>query len=552
MADSNSAATLGPLAVFNRVPGLKQLAMLVALAVSISIGVTAAFWAREPSYSLLFGNVSGQEASEIVNALAASEIPFEIDNKSGAIMVPADRVHEARLKLAGQGLPRGSGFGLEIMQGDNGFSTSQFMENARYHHALETELARTIAELRPVQNARVHLALPKNTVFLREKRKPSASVLVYLYPGRRLEDTQIAAIVHLVASSIPEMESSSVTVVDQHGRLLTAPEDGSEITLTAKQFEYTRKLEETYAQRIVDLLTPMLGPGRVRATVSAELDFTVREETREAYDPEGRVVRSEQLSEDRRLGGANGPAGVPGALSNQPPEAGPEVAAAQAAGQGEGGSATPLNESTRTTRNYELDRTLSRIVQPTGSIKRLSVAVLVDDRKFVNDEGETVSEPLSTTELEEVTRLVREAVGFNADRGDSVSVSNVSFFAEAPPPIEEPGFLDNPALRSAIRQGLWAALLIALGFGIIRPIIRSLSLGLTGSAGAPVPAYGGGAAMPAGGGAAPQAAGAATEAAQQQRAPLSFEDKISVARQLADRNPERVAQIMRGWVQSDD
>ncbi len=551
MADSNAATTLGPLTVLERVPGLKQLALLIALAISISIGVTAAFWAREPSYSLLYADISGQEASEIINVLTASEIPFELDHKSGAILVPSGRVHDARLKLASQGLPRGSGFGLEIMQGDAGFSTSQFMENARYHHALETELARTIAKLRPVQNARVHLALPKNTVFLREKRKPSASVLVYLYPGRRLEETQIAAIVHLVASSIPEMESGDVTVVDQQGRLLTSPEDGSEITLTAKQFEYTRKLEDSYAQRIVELLSPMLGPGRVRATVSAELDFTVREETREAYDPEGRVVRSEQLSEDRRLNNAAGGSGVPGALSNQPPEAGPEVAAAQAAGQSQSSSSAALNESTRATRNYELDRTLSRVVQPTGNIKRLSVAVLVDDRKFVNEKGEPVSEPLSTTELEEVTRLVREAVGFDPERGDSVSVSNVSFFAEEPPPpVAEPGFLDDPGVRDAIRQGLWAALLIALGLGIVRPIIRSLSLGLTGSGAAPAAAYGGGggAALPAG----PAAAAGAPAAGQEQRAPLSFEDKVSVARQLADRNPERVAQIMRGWVQSDD
>ncbi|MDJ0927111.1 MAG: flagellar basal-body MS-ring/collar protein FliF [Gammaproteobacteria bacterium] len=553
MADS-TALTLGPLSVLDRIPGMRQLLMLVALAVSISIGVTAAFWAREPNYSMLYSNISDRDAGEIVNVLATSEIPYQLDRKSGAVLVPGNRIHDARLKLAGQGLPRGTGFGLEIIEGDTGFSTSQFMENARYHHALETELSRTIANLRPVQNARVHLALPKNTVFLRDKREPSASVLVHLFPGRKLAESQVTSIVHLVASSIPEMESGAVTVVDQHGRLLTSPDDSSDIALSARQFEYTRRLEESYVERIVNLLTPMLGPGRVRATVSADLDFTVREETREAFDPQNSVVRSEQLSEDRRMG-AGAAEGVPGALSNQPPESGTEVAAAQTAGDTaeEATAGTPLNESTRSTRNFEIDRTLSRTVQPVGLIQRLSVAVIVDDREFVGDDGEVTREPLSTTEIEEVTRLVREAVGFNADRGDSISISNVSFVVEeAPPPLEEPGFLSSPFVRDAIRQGLWALLLIALGLGIIRPIIRSLSKGLTGeSAAVPVAGYApiSGGAAPAG---APLAAGTAAAPPVEQRAPLTFEDKINVARQHADRNPERVAQIVRGWVQSDD
>ncbi len=551
---AETTINLGPLAVLDRVPGLRQLVMLVALAVSISIGVTAAFWAREPSYSMLYSNISARDASEVINVLATGEIPYQLDRKSGAILVPEGHIHDARLRLAGQGLPRGAGFGLEIIDGDAGFSTSQFMENARYHHALETELGRTIANLRPVQNARVHLALPKNTVFLRQKREPSASVLLHLYPGRRMEQTQVASIVHLVASSIPELASSAVTVVDQHGRLLSSPEDGSDMATTAKRLDYTRKLEENYVERIVSLLTPMLGPGSVRATVSAELDFTVREETREAYDPEGRVIRSEQLSEDRRQsssgssslgGGVAG--GVPGALSNQPPESGPEAAAAQ--GATEQSNEGSVNESTRSTRNYELDRTLSRTVEPTGRIERLSVAVLVNDRTSVNEDGETVAEPLSTTEVEEVTRLVREAVGFNEERGDSISVTNVSFFAEEPlPEPEEPGFLDSPTVRDLIRQGLWAVLLIALGLVVIRPIVRSLSVGLTGAgpaAAAPVYAGGGSA------GAALAAGAPAAATAPQERAPLSFDDKVNVARQMTGQNPERVAQIVRGWVQAD-
>jgi flagellar M-ring protein FliF len=544
MAEPN-VATISPFTALDRVPGLRQLALLVGLALSISIGVTAAFWVREPSYSLLYSNISDREAGEIVEILGASEIPHELDRKSGAILVAGDRLHEARLMLASQGLPRGAGFGLEIIEGDTGFSTSQFMENARYHHALETELARTISNLRPVQHARVHLAIPKSTVFLRQKKKPSASVLVYLYPGRTLEQAQVASIVHLVASSISDLDSSEVTVVDQQGRLLSTPDDASELAMTVRQFDYVRRLEDTYVDRIINLLTPMLGPNRVRATVSAELDFTLREETREDFDPESTVVRSEQVSEDRSVGGAaNG--GIPGALSNQPPPAGQQAAVAAGTSEGE---APPVNESSRRTRNFELDRTLSKTRQPTGTIQRLSVAVLVDDRRITQEDGTVTTEPLSTTELDEMTRLVREAVGFNDARGDSVSVSNVSFFEqpEAPPP-EEPGFLSRPGIWDAAKQILGAGLLIALVLVIIRPIVKTLSTGL----GAPAPAAIASGYAPVNVGPASGAAPGSTMPAAAPPAPLSFDDKVTVARQIADQNPERVAQIVRAWVQTDD
>ena len=542
MAEPN-VATISPFTALDRVPGLRQLALLVGLALSISIGVTAAFWVREPSYSLLYSNISDREAGEIVEILGASEIPHELDRKSGAILVAGDRLHEARLMLASQGLPRGAGFGLEIIEGDTGFSTSQFMENARYHHALETELARTISNLRPVQHARVHLAIPKSTVFLRQKKKPSASVLVFLYPGRTLEQTQVASILHLVASSISDLDSGEVTVIDQQGRLLSTPDDASELAMTVRQFDYVRRLEDTYVDRIINLLTPMLGPNRVRATVSAELDFTLREETREDFDPESTVVRSEQVSEDRSVGGAaNG--GIPGALSNQPPPAGQQAAAGTAEGE-----APPVNESSRRTRNFELDRTLSKTRQPTGTIQRLSVAVLVDDRRITQEDGTVTTEPLSTTELDELTRLVREAVGFSDARGDSVSVSNVSFFEEpeAPPP-EEPGFLSRPGIWDAAKQILGAGLLIALVLVIIRPIVKTLSTGL----GAPAPAAIASGYAPVNVGPASGAAPGIAMPAAAPPAPLSFDDKVTVARQIADQNPERVAQIVRAWVQTDD
>jgi flagellar M-ring protein FliF len=522
MADTE----IGPLAVLNKVPGLRQLLMLVGLALSITIGVMAAFWANEPAYSLLFANVSGQDAGEIVDVLNGSEIPYRIDRKSGAILVASDHLHDARLKLAGQGLPRGGGFGLEILEGDSGFSTSQFMENARYHHALETELAKTIGRLRPVQSARVHLALPKNTVFLRKQKQPSASVLVYLYPGRTLEKPQISSIVNLVASSVPELQSSAVTVVDQYGRLLKSPGDDSAMAMTTSQFDYVQRLEQSYVERIVSILTPFLGPERVRATVTAKIDFTQREETREQFDPARAVVRSEQVVQDRTEGSQFANGGIPGALSNQPPADLP--AETGAAGEQLASEATgPTQTSSQETRNFEVDRTLSHTQRPFAEIERLSVAVVVDHKPTVGEEGEAGTAALSETELEKVRELVQSAVGFRTERGDTLSVSNISFLAQPEPPeIEAPGLLDNPGTLNMLKTGAGALLLLFIAFRVARPIITSLSKGLTQ----------------------PVASPTLTETAM---GPLSFDDKVSIARQLADKNPERVALVVRQWVSED-
>lgn len=532
-----------PLAALNRVPGLRQILLLAGLALAITAGVTAAFYVREPSYVMLFTNVTQQEAGEIMNALNGSAIAYRLDPKSGAVLVAADQVHEARLKLAAQGLPRGSGFGLEIMQESGAFGSSQFMENARYNHALETELARTISTLRPVQSARVHLAVPESTVFLRKRKEPSASVLINLYAGRDLDKAQIASIVHLVASSIPGLASDRVTVVDQQGRLLNAPGDGSALGLSTQQFEYTERIERSYADRILNLLGPMLGPDRIRATVTADIDFTEREETREDFDPEKTVVRSEQVAADRNRGSSAAIGGIPGALSNTPP---PPVAASNAANPAGSGAIDttqesafgPVNESTRSTRNYEVNRTLSRTRQPTGKIRKLSVAVLVDYKRIVAEDGSVTTEPLTEEETENINRLVREAVGFDEQRGDSVNISNISFYEKpAEPEPEKPGLLDSPGLIENVRNVLAGLLLLGLAFAVIRPIMRGLGVGSSAPAVDMLPA-----AQAAGGGYAPAAT----------RTPLSFDDKVSVARQLAEKNPERVAQIVRAWMQNDD
>ncbi len=544
-----TVSTTNPLAALDGIPGFRQLLMLVGLALSIAIGVTGAFWFAEPNYSLLYSNVSDREAGEIIDILRGSEIPHQIDRKSGAILVAEDSIQEARLKLASQGLPRGASFGLEIIEGESGFSTSQFMENARYHHAIETELARTIGNLRPVQYARVHLADTKSSVFVRKKQKSSASVFLYLFAGRTLDKSQVMSVVHLVASSIPNLESGNVTVVDQNGRLLSSPSEGTEFMRNSRQLEQVRQIEKTYVNRIEDLLTPMFGMNRVRATVTAQVDFTKREETKEQFDRDNASVRSEQVAENRQMG-PSATGGIPGALSNQPPVDAPVQAAAGAADETAVQTAKPLNESIKRVRNFELDRTLSHTQQSTGGISRLSVAVLVDDKRVFDDKGKMTSEPLTTDELENIERLVKDAVGYDADRGDSISISNVAFFDEpVPEPVEEAGFLAGIGMRGLLKQIFGAVLVLVIGFGVVRPFLRSLSSSFSGG-GAVAPRQvgaAGGGALPGG---SPAAAGPAVEAPPQ-AANLSYDEKMSVARQAADRDPERVAQIVRSWVQSD-
>ncbi len=544
---------LNPFAALTGMPGMRQLLVLIGLAASISIGVTAAFWMQDPGYTVLLNNISDKESSEVISVLTSASIPYQLDDQSGAVKVPAAQVHAARLKLAEQGLPKSSGFGLEIMEGGNGISTSQFMEGARYHHALETELARTIGSLQPVQSARVHLAVPKSSVFLGKKQQPSASVLLQLYSGRTLTESQVTAIAHLVGSSIPDLEPNRVTVVDQSGKLLNAPDDNSELGLSARQLDYVRRVEDSYVARIENLLVPMLGAGRVRTTVTTALDFTQREETRELYDPET-IVRSEQVSEDRNNGsGLTG--GIPGALSNQPPQPAPlaatpspapatanpaqtaDAVSAQAAATV---AQTPNNESVRRTRNFEMDRTMSHTKESTGAIQRLSVAVLIDEKRTTAADGTVTTEKIAPEQLEAIQKLVRDAVGFDERRGDTVSVSSMPFYQSPPDEeAEEPGLLQSPTVQSYGKQALAAAMFLIVALLLIRPLLGAMG------GGGPTGSKAGSLAWAGGGG-----SGGSNQSGEQ-RGPLSYDDKISVARQLADKNPERVAQIVRSWVQAD-
>src|SRR5580704_5797621 len=362
MADIVPAA---PRSLMLASPALKQVGLLAGVAAAVAAAVWLVLWSQGQNYSVLYGQLSERESGQVMDALTAAGIEYKL-SPSGAVSVPEAKVQEARIRLASQGLPQSDAMGIEMIQKDSPLGSSSMMESARYQSVLETELARTIMKVQGVQSARVHLALPKASVCLQDAHKATASVMLNLYPGRRLEPGQVAAIVHLVASSVPELSATDVTLVDQAGSLLNSPDDNSEAAVSTRQLEYTRKLEESYQRRIIELLEPMIGPGRVRATVTADMDFTVTEETHENYDPQKTAVRSEQTSNEQRKGG-DGAEGIPGALSNQPPgtSGAPTIPGGATPGNpGPAGSATaasagPSSSAQRSTRNFEVDRTLS-------------------------------------------------------------------------------------------------------------------------------------------------------------------------------------------------
>lgn len=510
-------------------PGVRQIAALVGVALAVAVGVTIFMWAQKPGMQTLYSGLNTQDEAEMVEALRQAGITFKQNSSGGAIQVAAEDVHRARLQLASQGLPRSAGGGFETMREEQGIGVSQFLENARYQHALETELSRTISQLQPVRSARVHLAIPQRSAFVRNRQQPSASVLVALYPGRRLEDGQVDAVVHLVASSIPELQASKVSVVDESGRLLNRSGDAA-LGLSTTQLEYRTRLEDTYRGRIEQLLLPVLGPGRVSAQVSVDLDFSALEETRESYAPDGKVLRSEQRSENRDV--TNEAVGVPGALSNRVPNS---------AEQGESSRATSLQQ----TRNYEVDRTLSHRRSDPGRLRRISVAVLVDHIPDVAAGGDK-TKPLDAAELAQIENLVKDAVGFDVERGDTVSVSNLSFIApQELAPMDVP-LWDKPVVRSLGRQLLGAAVLLIIAFVILRPALRS----------ALNPPYPVSEVKPAALAGAPAAAAGAMAVEGQDEAPRAaplppMERKLSIARDAVREDPKRVAQLMKQWVGDD-
>jgi flagellar M-ring protein FliF len=515
-------------------------------------------WSQGQNYSVLYGQLSERESGQVMDALTAAGIEYKL-TPSGAVSVPEAKVQEARIRLASQGLPQSDSMGVEMIQKESALGASSMMESARYQSMLETELARTIIKVQGVESARVHLALPKPSVFLRDAHKATASVMLQLYPGRRLEPGQVAAIVHLVASSVPELAASDVTLVDQAGSLLNSPDESAEAAESTRQLEYTHKLEESYQRRIIELLEPLVGAGRVRATVTADLDFTVTEETRENYDPQKTAVRSEQTSNETRKGG-DGVEGIPGALSNQPPgTAGAPVIGAGAAGTaGTAGapgtapapgaaaqsaaSAGPSSSSQRSTRNFEVDRTLSYVKQPIGNLKRLSVGVVLDNWQKVEADGKVTTTPMSDTDIKRFTQLVRESIGLKDDRGDQLNVLNQAFKTAGPiGPVEGPPLWQRPEVTQIGKQLLGAGLVLLVAFLILRPLMKSLTgPPLRASAATPEPAELEG-----------DRASLSGQAGKAIKLAPSFEQQIAAARTLVGQDPKRAAQVVKDWVAAD-
>ncbi|MFT4823236.1 MAG: flagellar M-ring protein FliF [Halioglobus sp.] len=521
-------------------PVTQQLRLLLGFAASIALAMALVDWAVTPDFAPLYGELSPASSAEIIKSLEKSGVRYQVNNQSGMISVPNDQVREMRLRLAGEGLPEGNSGGFDVLKKEQSMGVSSFMEKARFDRALEEELSSSIASLDSVKAARVHLALPKQSAFVRKKNKPAASVLVSLYPGRELTERQLAGVVHLVAFSVPGLAADDVSVVDNMGKLLSSQNSNDDFASTKEHFRFTQQLEDSYVERITEILTPILGAGAVRAQVAADVDFTIIEETSERYDPE-RIVRSEQLVEEttseKRAGG------IPGTLSNQPPE---EAVVVGEGAQEQVAALPPSRSSKREVRNYELDKTISHTRQTPGTLNKLSIAVVVDYAKSLNEEGEVVRNPLSEDRLAEITALVKEAVGFDEARGDRVNVVNASFVV----PVEleampEPGIMEQEWVWRSGKLALSGIAIFLLIFTVVRPlmrasavpVVRAPALGALGAGSAQGMAMGddrvtlGYMGLPSG------------EPAYQQQ--------LNMARTMVDGEPERVAHVMKNWVAAD-
>jgi len=515
----------------------------------LALGVAALFaliagawiWGQTPDYRVLYSNLSDRDGGAIIESLQQMNIPYKFAEGGGALLVASNQVHEARLKLASQGLPKGGNVGFELMENQK-FGITQFAEQVNYQRALEGELARSVESIGAVAAARVHLAIPKPSVFVKEQQKPSASVVLSLQGGRLLDSAQVSAIIHLISSSVPEMSAKNVTVVDQNGTLLSASHDGNTNEgLNANQLKYVQQIEQNYIKRVEALLTPMLGANNVRAQVSADIDFSRTEQTSESFKPNQppneSAIRSQQSSESLNGSGLNA-SGVPGALTNQPPVPATAPIVADTGTQGGGATANSGNVSNlqkESTVNYEVDRTIRHTILPVGSIKRLSVAVVVNGNRRVTDaKGKISVKPLTDAEKEQIDNLVRDAVGFDQTRGDSLNVQ-VASFNETKESVEESPFWKQPdtieLAKELLKYGLIAAIMLFVIFRIIKPALDTL-ITLNSKTG---------------GFTAVEETETAPEATY---APTgsSYEQSLQTARQIAQQEPKIVASVIKEWV----
>jgi flagellar M-ring protein FliF len=472
--------------------GGRLAAMPMRSKLSLGLGIAAlaatvlamTLWGSQGDYKVLYANLSDKDGGAIIAQLSQMNVPYKHAEGGAAILVPAAQVHDLRLKLATAGLPKGSVTGYELM--DNArFGQTQFQERLTFQRGLEGELTRSITSMAAVQNARVHLALPNQNGFFREQQKPSASVLLTMHPGRVLDRAQVAGIVHLVSSSVPELDPKAVSVLDQTGALLTNSADGPQNAgLDAQQLQYVAQIETGLSKRVVELLEPIVGRDNLRATVAADVDFSQSEATSEEFKPNQGAqasisIRSQQTSENGGSAGAQ-PSGVPGAASNQPPAAAtaPLTGASQPLQTAQGGNATSATGGRReATTNYELDKTVRVTRNASGTVKRLNAAVVVNNRAVTDSKGKTTYVPLTNDEIDKLTALVRESIGFKQERGDSVKVINAPFKVDPAankvdlPLWKQPEVLDM--LRAAAVPLALAFVAMLVFFGLVRPALKA-------------------------------------------------------------------------------
>ena len=541
--------------VLQRVTALdraQRMRLGAGLALLVVLALAAIFLSAKPDYKVLFTNLSDKDGGAIVAQLSQMNVPYKHADGGGAILIPADKVHDVRLRLASQGLPKGSVAGFELMESSK-FGMTQFQERLNFQRGLEGELTRSIQALSSVQSARVHLALPNQNGFFREQQKPSASVLISFYPGQGLDRAQLAGIVHLVASSVPDLARSAVSVLDDTGKLLSSSPDGNNSAFDAQQLQYVQMLEQQYTRRIMDILEPVMGRNNIKAQVTAEVDFTQTESTSEQHRPnlasDASAIRSQQVIENGGTTGTLQPSGVPGATSNQPPAAStapingaaPQLAAA---GQMQGGAGLGPNAKRELVTNYEVDKTVRVTRGGSGSVKRLSAAEVVNYQPVADDKGVMTGKALSPEQLEQMTALVRETIGFNKDRGDSVNLMNAPFQVDATAATDLPLWKQPETLELArnfawpVGLSLFAALVV---LGLVRPALKAMS--------APVPlALENGSQLNALEADVPQrpALGAPSDGE-----PTLEQLRLEDARALALANPMAVANIMKNWVNGE-
>ena len=523
------------LSQFKELHSSQKLGLMIAAAAVIALMVGSWMWSQAPDYRVLYPNVSDKDGGAIITALEQMKVPYKFTEGGGSIQIPSNQIHEVRLRLASQGLPKGGLVGFELMENQK-LGSSQFLEQVNYQRATEGELARSIQSLASVESARVHLAISKPSVFIRDQQKTSASVLLNLRPGRTLEPAQASAIVHLVSSSIPGLGVKDITVVDQHGNLLSSQDSASmnaklDVKLDPGQLKYVQELEQNYVRRIEAILSPITGSANVRAQVTADVDFALTERAEEIYRPNRRdtdpaAVRSQQSTETSSTSPQSG--GVPGALSNQPP--GPATAPIDAAGE-EGAPPTPSNLHKESTVNYEVDKTIQHIRQPLGGVKRLSVAVVVNYRKETDAEGKIEQRPLSAEEIAQINDLVKEAMGYSKDRGDTLNVANSPFNEIEAEIIPETPIWMNPVAwdwgKEIGKHLMIAGLVLYLLMGVLRPYLKNIEKARTEAKQAEITAS--------------QAEGDVPNF-------VSYEAKLEAAKKISADEPQVAASVIKEWV----